>query len=243
MIPLFSYLKIILLFYMFKNIANHLFWGNDSQLFHVYWGNDTCPVFLIYWLILLGVFWVNCSDTCPIWVFQPWLLLFCNYEVMSQMTDFCTMFSGSDLKKKCPMFLEVVTPPITGVFIWWQLYPKSFNVKFLYRGPSWLYGSWVSNYLCSQCLSSLTLWVLIPLRWGVLDTSIWDKVCQWLAAGRWFSPGIPISSTNKTDRHNITEILLKVELNTINLKNLKPSMSGTDSVRTCFLHQQNWVTI
>jgi len=27
----------------------------------------------------------------------------------------------------------------------------------------------------------------------------------------------PISSTNKTDRHNITEILLKVALNTITL--------------------------
>ena len=28
--------------------------------------------------------------------------------------------------------------------------------------------------------------------------------------------GVPVSSTNKTDRHNITEILLKVALNTIN---------------------------
>ena len=35
-------------------------------------------------------------------------------------------------------------------------------------------------------------------------------------AGRWFSLGTPVSSTNKTDRHNITEILLKVVLNTIN---------------------------
>jgi len=40
-----------------------------------------------------------------------------------------------------------------------------------------------------------------------------DKVCQWLATGRWFSPGTPVSSTNKTDRHDITEILLKVALN------------------------------
>jgi len=31
----------------------------------------------------------------------------------------------------------------------------------------------------------------------------------------WFSPGPPVSSTNKTDRHDITEILLKVALNTI----------------------------
>jgi hypothetical protein len=33
----------------------------------------------------------------------------------------------------------------------------------------------------------------------------------------WFSPGTLVSSTNKTDRHDITEILLKVALNTITL--------------------------
>jgi hypothetical protein len=31
-------------------------------------------------------------------------------------------------------------------------------------------------------------------------------------AGRWFSPGLPVYSTNKTDRHDLTEILLKVAL-------------------------------
>jgi len=41
-------------------------------------------------------------------------------------------------------------------------------------------------------------------------TALCDKVCQ-------FSPGTPVSSTNKADRHNITEILLKVALNTITL--------------------------
>jgi hypothetical protein len=35
--------------------------------------------------------------------------------------------------------------------------------------------------------------------------------------GQWFIPGIPGSSTNRIDRHNITEILLKVALNTITL--------------------------
>jgi hypothetical protein len=34
---------------------------------------------------------------------------------------------------------------------------------------------------------------------------------------QWFSPGTPVSSTNRTDCHNITEILLKVALNTITL--------------------------
>jgi hypothetical protein len=39
--------------------------------------------------------------------------------------------------------------------------------------------------------------------------------------GQWFSPDTPVSSTNETDRHDITEILLKVALNTIN--QTKPS--------------------
>jgi hypothetical protein len=51
---------------------------------------------------------------------------------------------------------------------------------------------------------------------GALDATLCDKVCQWLATGRWFSPGTPVSSTNKTDRHDIAEILLKVALSTIN---------------------------
>jgi hypothetical protein len=40
-------------------------------------------------------------------------------------------------------------------------------------------------------------------------------VCQLLATGLWFFLGPPVSSTNKTDHHNITEILLKVALSTI----------------------------
>jgi hypothetical protein len=44
--------------------------------------------------------------------------------------------------------------------------------------------------------------------WGVLDTTLCDKVCQWLA---------PVSSTNITDNHDVAEILLKVVLNTITI--------------------------
>jgi hypothetical protein len=36
-----------------------------------------------------------------------------------------------------------------------------------------------------------------------------------LAHGRWFSPGTPVSSTTKTGRHDMAEILLKVALSTI----------------------------
>jgi hypothetical protein len=34
-------------------------------------------------------------------------------------------------------------------------------------------------------------------------------------AGQWFSAGTSVSSTNKTDHHDITEIVLKMALNTI----------------------------
>jgi hypothetical protein len=44
----------------------------------------------------------------------------------------------------------------------------------------------------------------------LLDTTLCDKVCQSLAVGRLFSSDTPVSSTNKTYHHDITEILLKV---------------------------------
>ena len=76
-------------------------------------------------------------------------------------------------------------------------------------GPSWpwSHGSWIYNYLCNRCLSPLILLVQIPLR--ERNTTLCDKVCQWLVAGWWFSPGTPVSSTNKTDHHDITEILFE----------------------------------
>ena len=45
------------------------------------------------------------------------------------------------------------------------------------------------------------------------DAKLCDEVCQWL----WFSPGSPVSTTNKSDCHDIDEILLKMVLNTIPL--------------------------
>ena len=44
-----------------------------------------------------------------------------------------------------------------------------------------------------------------------------DKLYQRIVLGRWCFLGTAVSSTNKTDRHDITELLLKVALNTITL--------------------------
>jgi hypothetical protein len=38
-----------------------------------------------------------------------------------------------------------------------------------------------------------------------------------MVTGWWFFLGTPVSSTNRIDRQDITDILLKVALNTINL--------------------------
>ena len=44
-----------------------------------------------------------------------------------------------------------------------------------------------------------------PIRWHVLHTTLYDKVCLWFS---------PVSFTKKNDHQNITQILLKVALNT-----------------------------
>jgi hypothetical protein len=58
---------------------------------------------------------------------------------------------------------------------------------------------WIFNYLCNQCLSPLMLRLRISISGRC--TILCNKVCQWLVAGRGFSPGPPFSSTNKIDRH------------------------------------------
>ena len=84
-------------------------------------------------------------------------------------------------------------------------------------GPWWSHVCWIYNCLCIQYISPLKLWIWISLRRGVLDKTLCDKISRWLATDPWFSLGIPVSSTNTTDNHDIAEILLKVALNTITL--------------------------
>ena len=65
-------------------------------------------------------------------------------------------------------------------------------------------------YCGSMLLSSLLL---------NMASMFYDGCHYVLVTGRWFSPGSPVSSTYKTDRHDIPEILLKVALNTIDQTN------------------------
>jgi hypothetical protein len=65
-----------------------------------------------------------------------------------------------------------------------------------------------------------------------------DKVYQLLAHGQWFSPA---SSTTKTGRHDIAEILLKVALNIIN--QIKSNQSITHKDDLCTLQNKNCIKI
>ena len=73
---------------------------------------------------------------------------------------------------------------------------------FWIQGSSWSYGSWIYNYMCHRFLSPLNLWVRTPFmarctRYNIMSVT-WDRSV--------------VSSTNNTDRHDITEILWKVVL-------------------------------
>ena len=81
----------------------------------------------------------------------------------------------------------------------------------------WSYGSWIYNYICNHYLAPLMLWFRISIM--AMCTTLCHKICQLLATDRWFSVGSPFSSTNKTDRHDITEILLKVSWKFVNSGN------------------------
>jgi hypothetical protein len=75
---------------------------------------------------------------------------------------------------------------------------------------------------------------------GLHRPTLCDKFCQLLATGRWFSPGTPISSTNKTNCHDIAEMLLKVELHLIHQeKPMYASSSRKCSVCSDWSHNMN----
>jgi hypothetical protein len=73
---------------------------------------------------------------------------------------------------------------------------------------SWSYGSWIYNYLCNQCLSPPMLWVQIPLMVRCSRYNI-----MWLNLSVTCGRSVVLSGYSGY-LHDITEILLKVALNT-----------------------------
>ena len=110
-------------------------------------------------------------------------------------------------------------------FMLWHMYPH-FHLKLKYNAiftllSMWTWGCFARDHMIvgfttTSATSAYHHWCC---EFKSLSgcTTLCYKVGQWLAKGRWFSQGPPVSSTNKTDRHDITEILLEVALNNINV--------------------------
>jgi hypothetical protein len=84
------------------------------------------------------------------------------------------------------------------------------NVKMVAPSWAWSYGSWIYNYICNQCLSSLMLWVRISIRPRCTTLYDFRQVGGFLRVFR-FPP--PIKPTTI----DIAEILLKVAFNILHL--------------------------
>jgi hypothetical protein len=92
-----------------------------------------------------------------------------------------------------------------------------FNFNLIARRGSRCRGRMVVGFTTTYAISAYHHWCCeFESRSG---RGVQHYVIKLVSDFLWFSPGPLVSSTNKTDRHDITEILLKVALNTIKQTN------------------------
>ena len=107
----------------------------------------------------------------------------------------------------------------------------------------WSYGSGIRATYVIGAYNQLNHEFESHLWRGVLGTKLWDKVCQRLPAGPWFFLVAPMLSTNETERHDITGILLTIVLSTITLTLSKcvvgEKIIKTNNVKNVFLNTKN----
>jgi uncharacterized protein (DUF3820 family) len=112
----------------------------------------------------------------------------------------CLWFMSSDYITHMVSLIYVFWlhyPLVSLIYVFWLHYPFGiFDLRLLITLPIWYLWFTSSDYITH----------LVSL------ISLCDKVCQWLATGQVLMFPPPI----KTNCHEITEILLKVMLNTIN---------------------------
>jgi hypothetical protein len=106
----------------------------------------------------------------------------------------CIWTNKNHLFPKSPCLVSFSSPVLQEIKKKFTYEPQVMAIVQMILGSSWswLYGCWIYNYkmlmyLCNQCLSPLMLWVRTRSWRSVLNTTLCDKVCQWLVEGRWFS--------------------------------------------------------
>ena len=147
------------------------------------------------------------------------------------------MFSASKSLFKITEFFRhredsLARLPLYAIF--WYL------VRLFYFGGCCCHDHMVVEFTTTYAISAYHHWC-----WGRISirsrcTTLCDKVCQWFATGQWFSPGPPVSSTNKTDCHDITEILLKVALITTKQTRISKKQSATTTNLVCYALLDKW---
>ena len=80
---------------------------------------------------------------------------------------------------------------------------------------SWSCGNWIYNYLCNQCLPPLKWWVRIPLMKRCTSYNFMRSSLSATCDRSMVFSYTPVPLLIKTDRNDISEILLKVTFNNI----------------------------
>jgi hypothetical protein len=81
------------------------------------------------------------------------------------------------------------------------------------------------HYTISLLHPILFLWQFLILR-DILVTILCVKVCQWLATGQWFSLDTLVTTTNKTDCHELNlEWLIHIKIYQSLMKNKRENPS------------------
>jgi hypothetical protein len=151
-------------------------------------------------LVVIGT---DCTGSCK-----------SNYHMITTTTKFYYSVSCF-MKEKCEIISDINETAVIQVMMQ-SLYHIIIVLIYMHvhsnhfgRGCKYAY-HFILYYLCNQCLSPLKFLVQIPFMARCTRYNI-----VLLVTGG--SLGTLVCSTNKSDHHNITEILLKWALNTITL--------------------------
>jgi len=124
-------------------------------------------------------------------LFQSFCVITCSWQILLSFkhNDSCHQVNNSTCFQ--------TRGPKVQKWMCLYMYMKSIYFMWFWCRPScsWSYGSWIYNYLLNQYLSPLKLWVLIPLRRGVLDTTLLLRQVGGFLRVLRFPPPIKLTAT------------------------------------------------